>query len=270
MWNEACQAVSAAAAVLVVSQVSRRLGRAAAGLLAGLPVISLPTLCWLAESQGLAFAAQAARGGLLACALAPPLGCVYLHLLRRHGPARALPAVVALWLTGVSLLSAAALPTVVLAAALVLGAAASLAHLGRLREAPVPVLRWRGEPRWGAALAAASCVAIAAAAPWLGPRLSGALSALPLISVVAMTLLQRVGQAAALPRFVQGYTVGIVSKACCLTAFAAALPALGLVAATLLAVLSCAPLSLLLAWALRRVHDGSPAQPARSASARIG
>lgn len=69
---------------------AQRFGRAAAGLLAGLPTVTGPAKLWLALDRGEAFAAAAALGALasgIACAL---FALGYALAGRRQGPGTAL------------------------------------------------------------------------------------------------------------------------------------------------------------------------------------
>lgn len=86
----AFMAVLAAAAVALVIAASRRFGRRVAGLLAGMPVITAPTLGWIALREGRDFAAEAAIASVAACAVLACFALAYERAARRWSPAMAM------------------------------------------------------------------------------------------------------------------------------------------------------------------------------------
>lgn len=68
-----------------ISVAARRWGPRLGGLLAGLPVVAGPILCFLALEHGAAFAAQAAQGSLLAVVACIAFATAFAHASRRFG-----------------------------------------------------------------------------------------------------------------------------------------------------------------------------------------
>jgi hypothetical protein len=75
--------------VAVVLALARRAGSATAGLFAGLPTITAPTLAWLAHDRGVAFAAAPAVSGTAVCAMLAGFALGYTRAPRRGGAATA-------------------------------------------------------------------------------------------------------------------------------------------------------------------------------------
>lgn len=191
------KAMLTAAVVAAVMMAARLAGRAAAGWLAGLPVITTPALLWLAHEQGAAFAAASAVGSLAACSAAALFALAFERVSRRRGAARAL------------------------------GVGLAVLALAALALRPLD-----GHPM--AALAAAVAAGISLLALRLGPYWSGLLATLPIISACALVHLRRAGTPGDVTRFVAGYAPGLLAKALFLFVFALLAPSLGAAVATML------------------------------------
>lgn len=234
--HPAWQGFSAALAVMAVSMAARLGGRRLAGAVAGLPVVSLPSLVWLGSTQGTGFAAQAALGSLLACAASPVQAWLWVRLLPRWGLLGAGVASVAAWVALVQALRAAQLsPAMAWVAVMIV--TVPLARRGQAADASAAVVpRWRGQVWWCAAAAGVLCALIGWLAPRIGPHWSGALAAMPLVGMMSLLAVWATGDLPALPRFVRGYAGGVLAKALFLLALSQALGVLPLASAVLCSV----------------------------------
>ena len=283
-----CKAVLAAMTVATVLVVAGKVSRRGAGLLAGLPVITLPALVGLAHDQGVDFVARSVSGSAAVCVMAPGLAITFVVLARRHGMAISLAGAAVVGGLAVSAMQAVdGRPLLALALAAVscivakgwMGAAGAgpcaagqkllsdaaatttpvqgAVHLAAHVAAP---RRRTGEPWLTAAIAGAVVAAMSLLASRLGPYWSGVLSSLPVILVLSLLRLQRTAGVAALPAFVAGYVVGMLANAVFLCCFALTVAAWGPAGAGLVAALAGAAA----AWALGRAAAGTD----RAAAAR--
>jgi len=241
------KAVLTGMTVAAVMMAARLLGRHAAGLLAGLPVISAPTLVWLAAEQGVESATRSAMGGLAACAAAPVFALAFERAARRHGAAGAL------WRALLALVAALALVQPLQAAPwAMLGLALATALLaGRVVAGQPQAAGWvralRGEPWMSASLAGGVSAGASQLATQVGPFWSGVVAALPLISGFALVHLRRAGGPGDVCRFVRGYVPDVAAKALFLCSFALLAPRTG----TGWALAACVGAGAALAWATR-------------------
>jgi hypothetical protein len=221
------KAVLTAAVVAAVMMAARLAGRAAAGWLAGLPVITTPALLWLAREQGAGFAAASAVGSLAACSAAALFALAFERVARRRGVVGALAAGLAvLALSAVLLQPLREHPLAALAVAAV--ASGVTARAMRRRAARGGWVRpLRGEPWLSAAAAGAIAALVSLLALRLGPYWSGLLATLPIISACALVHLRRAGTEGDVCRFVAGYAPGLFAKALFLFVFALLAPTLG-------------------------------------------
>jgi hypothetical protein len=228
------KAMLTAAVVAAVMMAARLAGRVAAGWLAGLPVITMPALLWLAHEQGASFAAASAVGSLAACSAAALFALTFERVSRRRGAAGALGAGLAvLALAAVALQPLDGHPLAALAAA----AATSIltARVARREAAQGGWVRpLRGEPWLSAAAAGGIAAGISLLALRLGPYWSGLLATLPIISACALVHLQHAGTPGDVTRFVAGYAPGLLAKTLFLFVFALFAPSQGAPVATLL------------------------------------
>ncbi len=245
------KAVLTAVTVAAVLMAARLMGRRVAGLLAGLPVITVPALVWVAQEQGIDFAVQSAVGSAAACAMAPLFAASFMLLAQRFGAAISLSgAVLTAWAAVNLLQGLAGQPGLALVAAALSCALVQWRvrrwvhpawHLGKDTGAVNtggPSRAIAGEPWVTAALAGVVSASVALLATAVGPYWSGVLSTLPLISACALVHLQRTFGPSALPGFVSGYVVGVLAKALFVCSFAWLAPHWGAVPALALAVLA--------------------------------
>lgn len=232
----AFKAALTASVVASVMMAARLIGRPAAGMLAGLPVITVPSLLWLAQEQGATFAAASAIGSLAACAAAPAFAWAFERTAQRHGAWWSLAAGAATLTASALVLKplggqpVATLLVVAMVCALVFRAVAARgARSGWVRQL-------RGEPWLSAALAGAVSATVSLLAIRVGPFWSGMLSTLPLISACALVHLRRAGGAGDVTRFVTGYVPGVFAKALFVFAFALTVPTWGPMPAAALAL----------------------------------
>jgi hypothetical protein len=202
-----------------VSLANTRLGPRRAGVLTGLPIVAGPTAFWLATEQGPRFgviAAQATLAGELSLA-------VFCVLYARACERLAWGASLAVALFGyaastlcmqqLSLPFAVSLSLGMLSTPLVLALAPRPSLPARPRAVPRRELALRMSA--GALLV----LALSAAAPALGPRLSGLLTIFPVATSVLAVSAQRAAGAAEAQHLLRGLAAGLY----CLTAFFAAL-----------------------------------------------
>lgn len=248
------KAVLTTVTVAAVLMAARWMGRRVAGLLAGLPVITVPALMWVAQEQGTDFAVHSAVGSAAACAMAPLFAASFMLLAQRFGAAISLAgAVLVAWAAVHLLHGLAGQPGLALVAAAVSCALVQwlLWRLVRLgwrpgqdpgvgnTGSPARALRAvAGEPWLTAGLAGIVSASVSLLATTVGPYWSGVLSTLPLISACALVHLQRTCGPSALPGFVSGYVIGVLAKALFVCSFAWLAPHWGVAPALALAVLA--------------------------------
>jgi hypothetical protein len=247
------KAVLTTVTVAAVLMASRWMGRRFAGLLAGLPVITVPALMWVAQEQGTDFAVHSAVGSAAACAMAPLFAASFVLLAPHVGAAISLAgAVLVAWAAVHLLLGLAGQPGLALVAAAVSCALVQWLLRRLVRPgwrqgqdpgagntgSPARALRaLAGEPWLTAGLAGLVSASISVLATTVGPYWSGVLSTLPLVSACALVHLQRTYGPSALPGFVSGYVIGVLAKALFVCSFAWFAPQWGVAPALALAVL---------------------------------
>jgi hypothetical protein len=250
------RALVTGAFVFAVLWLLRRGGLRLSGLVAAVPVLSAPALLWMCVDHGAAYAAPACTAALLATALSACFALAYGRLAARCRPLHAL--LLAAALAGLAALGTQdvhGLGATLLLAALVLPLARTLLGAPGPGAAPRP-LQW---PRDAALTVGASALvsgALALAAPWLGPRNSGLLAALPVVSSTSALLLHARHGAAPARSFLRGYVEGLAAKCAFLAVLAALLPLLSAAAAWALA-LAAALVLLKLPPALRGLRAAS-------------
>lgn len=252
------KAVLTAMTVAAVMMAARLLGRHAAGMLAGLPVISAPSLLWLVSEQGVDSAVRSAFGGLAACAAAPVFALVFERAAQRHGAGGALARALLALIASLALLyPLQAQPVVMLTLALSM---ALLAWRFAVRQ-PQPagwVRALRGEPWLSASLAGLVSASASYISTQVGPFWTGAVAALPLISGCALVQLQRAGGSSEIRRFIAGYAPGVAAKAVFLFIFAMLAARVGAGVALCLAAACGAATAL--AWGLTYSRTDRPAR----------
>ena len=179
------------------SLASRRWGAAVGGWLVGVPFTSGPVALFLALDHGPSFAASAAVGMLLGTISQAVFCLAYSWSAGRGAPwpaallsgcAGFVASTAVLGLLGLPLLPASLATLLSLAGALRL-ARRSAPGEPRGRESPARLPRWDIPARM--AVATAFVLALTAAAPALGPYLSGLLSPFPLFGAVLGVFVHR-------------------------------------------------------------------------------
>lgn len=202
-----------AVVVAAVLMAAPLFGRRVAGLLAGLPVITIPALLWLSADRGVAFAAESAIGSVAASGAAAVFALTYQRLGQRLGPALSLvgslvlAGALAAMLAMANLGAAGALTVALAACALVLRA------LPAVDPATRPPRPLRGELWIVAGIAGLVSAVLAAGAAQFGPFWSGLLASLPVISACVLVHLHLTADGASIARFLRGYVVGLGCKA---------------------------------------------------------
>lgn len=218
------KAVVTATVVALLLIAVPRFGQRLTGLVASLPVISVPALCWLAIERGAAFAATAAAGSAAVGGVCAVFCVGYANTCERRGPRVALlcglvlgaillwpmlhwrPGIVAA--TGLSLL-------VCLGCNLALdpdrGLAAATSHRCTASDT-----QCRSKMSVGAVTSAIVAGAVSAIVATLasrtGPFAAGALASVPLIAAIVAVRLHRDEGVAAARGFLGGYLGGVALR----------------------------------------------------------
>ncbi|WP_422011224.1 hypothetical protein [Roseateles sp.] len=254
------KALLTAGAVLLVMVAARHGGRRFAGVVAALPTITAPTLAWLADEEGTAFAISAAVGSVAACAMLAAFALGYARAARHGGSAVALVCGLGAAL-GMAVPAGVASADLTCALALAVGCCAlAFAAMPKPRADVVATAR-SSRSMWLVAAAAGVLTAIAASVgPAMGGFATGLLSSIPLVTgSVAMVEHASSGHRAA-ANFLRGYVGGLFGKAAFGTVFALLAPRIGAVAALSLA---CACACLVSATRWRALPVGASALTAR-------
>lgn len=249
-------------AIAGVLALARRAGSATAGLFAGLPTITAPTLAWLAHDRGVAFAADVAVSGTAACAMLAGFALGYAHAPRRGGAPVAL-------LCGTLASALLAWPTFLasrdLALATALAVASSAVAMACMPRRPAALpARKSGTDSIVSTAAVAGTLSAASAVigPVLGTFAAGVMSSMPVISGVAALSEHLAHGPAAAATFLRGYVDGLAGKAVFGMAFALTAIPLGAACALLLACAGAAAAATVLSFARRsqRVSVGASAR----------
>jgi len=210
------KALATAVVVALVMTAARRHGDRTAGLLAGLPIVTLPALAWIAGSGGAELASRTAVGSVAGCLLAPVFAIAYGRAARRWRPAGCLAA--ALAAVGGALALACRLPAPAAPGpALGLSFAAGLVALRCLPAGP-PTVAGRRAPATLSIGASAGLVGLVSAlvaslATAAGPHLAGLAAGLPTIGLAAVVEQHRDRGAASVSPFLRAYVVSSLGKA---------------------------------------------------------
>lgn len=229
------KALLTAGTVLIVMAVARLGGRRLAGVVAALPTVTAPTLVWLADDEGLAFAVSAAVGSVAACGMLAAFALVYARAARHSGGAVAL---ICALCGAVAVAYPAEAASADLGSALLLALGGSAIAFAAMPASQPEVVARTGSLRLIFLVASMSAAVTALAAcvgPMMGGFATGVLSSLPLVSgPVAMAEHAAQGHRAA-AHFLRGYVGGLFGKAAFGAGFALLAPRLGVFAALLLA-----------------------------------
>jgi hypothetical protein len=214
--------------IAAVTLASRRWGLRVGGILTGLPMVAGPTLCFYAIEQGNTFAASASRSAMFGIVAT---GAFCVAYARTATDVRWPLSVLAGW----GALAVVALATSGMRELGGIGefalASIALAVARRLVRVPRATLGVAAPPRWDLPLrmltSAAAVILFTAVAGMLGARLSGVLSAFPVVTMIlaVFTHEQRGGAAVAL--FLRGVLRGLHGFALFCLVFSAALGPLG-------------------------------------------
>ncbi|MEO6280902.1 hypothetical protein [Roseateles sp.] len=224
-----------AGAVFLVMLAARHGGRRLAGVVAALPTITAPTLAWLADDEGMAFAISAAVGSVAACGMLAAFALCYARAAPYGGGAIAL-------FCGLGGALVMALPAGAASAHLTWALALALVSCA-IAFVAMPKLSADVESRQPSArsmffVAAVAGVVTAFAAvigPSIGGFATGLLVSLPLVTgSVAMAEHATCGHRAA-AHFLRGYVGGLFGKAAFGAVFVLLAPRAGAFAALTLA-----------------------------------
>jgi hypothetical protein len=248
--------------VAAVTLASRRWGLRIGGVLTGLPMVAGPTLCFYAIEQGNAFAASAARSALLGI-IATAAFCV---AYARSAARVAWPvSVIAGW-TAFAIVAAATYGVGDLSGVGELLLASGALLLARqLVPPPATLSGTSAPPRWDLGLrmlaSAAAVVLLTALASWLGARLSGMLSAFPVVTLVLAAFTHAQRGHAAVRVFLRGLLRGLHGFALFCLVFSVALGSLQwpLLAAAVLALAVQMVLQAVMVWRTASRPDVRPA-----------
>jgi hypothetical protein len=245
----------------LVTLAGRRWGPAAAGWLAGLPVVAGPILYFLSLEHGAAFGASAATASLAAILSAFAFSVTYGRVCRQRGWQGALLIGLCAWFVAAQLLVRLPL-SLPLSAAL---AGAALLAAPRLLPRGLAAVAVRAAPGWDLwlrmAAGAALTLAVTGLAAGIGPAWSGVLSVFPVLSLVLSVSSHRAYGPDFVLALLRAMATGMWSFGAFCLALALALPRMGLVAAFAAALAA----TLAVQWLTRRAGGGG-ARPAPGAS----
>jgi len=226
------KAALTASLVALVMFAARRWGANMAGLLAGLPLTTVPALIWIGLERGTAVAAQVSIGSVVGCSLAPIFALVYDRVARHLSPAATLVVGVAVLSAGVGLASHLE-SSLWLAGTLapLIGVAALTLMGDRIASTPLTTLR----PRFVLAMSVLSATLVSAVlssiAVDIGPRLAGVLTALPIVGIVTVAAEHVGGGPPAVTAFLRGYVMSSLGRSAFGVVFAACAISQGIAAA---------------------------------------
>jgi len=238
----------------VASLLGRRFGPSFAGWLVGFPFTSAPISFFLTVEQGDAFAASAAVGSILSAAADVAFALVYMWTARAGWP-RALVIASAAFIA-IAFVLQVLVHDALLAAAVTLAAlliAPRFAAARPDRSASVrPLPRWDLPSR--AFVATVLVVGITAAAPLVGPVLSGIISGIPLYASVLAVFAHQSGGPASGAAVMRGLLAGLYGFATFFVVIGLAILPLGPVVAFPLAVVAIFAVQTLSLTTLREPH----------------
>jgi hypothetical protein len=214
------------ALVAAVTVASRRWGLRVGGLLTALPMVAGPTLCFYAIEQGHPFAASAARTAMLGIAATAAFCVAYARAARSVG----WPASVAAGWAALAIVATLVYQLPNLRGIGELAIASATLFTGRRlipsrHVAPAPA----AAPRWDLPLrmisSATVVVAFTGLAALLGARLSGLVSAFPVVTMVLTVFTHAQRGTAPVATFLRAVLRGLHSFAVFCLVFSAALGA---------------------------------------------
>jgi len=253
------KAAVTASLVALVMFAARRWGGNMAGLLAGLPLTTVPALAWIGLERGAAVAAQVSIGSVVGCSLAPIFALVYDRVARRLSPAATLVVGIAVLSAGVGVASQLE-SSLWLASTLapLLGVAALTLMGGRIAHAPATTLGPRFVLAISAMSAALVSVVLSLVAVDIGPRLAGVLTALPIVGIVTVAAEHAGGGPAAVTTFLRGYVTSSLGRSAFGAVFATCALSHGIAAAMCAALGTSVALCIVAHRIARRCATGHP------------
>lgn len=264
------KAAVTAALVALVMFAARRWGGNTAGLLAGLPLTTVPALIWIGLEQGTAVAAQVSIGSVVGCSLAPIFALVYDRVARRLSPAATLVVGIAVLSAGVALASHLE-SSLWLAGTLapLIGVAALTLMGGRIVQATATT----PSPRFVLAISAMSAalvsVLLSLVAADIGPRLAGVLTALPIVGIVTVAAEHVGGGPAAVTTFLRGYVMSSLGRSAFGAVFATCAISQGIAAAMCAALGTSVALCVVAHRIARRCSTGHTVAAASACPGRL-
>ena len=259
-WLRGCVT---AMVVAIVLYLLRRAGPRCGGLVAAIPVTSVPALAWMAWERGPDFAAASATAALLATAMTGLFALLYALGARRHSPLPTLLGATgpALLLTGAVAGLGSDLAPALSAAVLLLAACARLLPAATTNHRRAS--RWQRDVLLTMLVSGAVTTLISLIAPRVPPLLCGLVAAIPVVGMSTTVSVHVQSGHAAVVAFLHAYLQGLMAKVAFLGALAWLLPRdLGL--ATWLAAAACGTVVLL---ALSRRQAAALRLPASSTAA---
>ncbi len=256
--------------VALVLSVTRRLADRTVGILAGLPLTTLPALGWIAVDRGADLAARTAVASVFGCILVPVFAIAYERAARRWSAPRSLLAGVVAVATAT--LFASRMPTALWPAIALFAMGSGVA---------LHILRAPGPPRRPISPAPASVRSIAASAGVAGvvstiaamlaagtsPQWAGLVAGLPTVGLVTVVSQHSGRGRESVGPFLRGYVISTSGKAAFGTVFAWFAVSMG----STLAMLGAIVAGLLLCVVAVRLDDrAGPDWPRASTPARLG
>ncbi len=240
------------ALIALVTVAGRRWGPRVGGLLASLPLVAGPVLLFLAIEQGTAFAAEAARGTLVALVAVAGSAVAYAWAAQRTPWWFSLPASWTSFLLmtlSIQPLRLRLVPALVAAVASFVAGRAMLPSARPACRVPAPAA-WDLPLRMVAAMSL--ILLVTGLAESLGPSLTGALTPFPIALTILLAFTHAQQGTAPMVRFLHGFMPGMWSFAVFCFVASAALVALGPAAGFTLALAAQIVVQSALLWRIRR------------------
>ena len=221
------KAALTAAVVAMVMLAARLFGRQVAGLLTGLPIITTPTLLWVAVDQGSFAATRVAAGSVAACTVAAVFCLCYDRMARKACPAVCMA--VAAPAVGLACVAAHACLAGLLVASLAATAVCGyvLHFLPAAADTVLPRSDIRSSNLVMTMLYAAASSALAAPGQ-VDPFSVGLLSGLPIVAATVVVAEHAATGPLAVRRFLRGYVAGLIGRSAFGIVFALLLSPAGL------------------------------------------
>jgi hypothetical protein len=234
------------------SLAGRRWGAGLSGWLVGLPFTSGPVALFLALDHGPEFAAVTAAGSLAGTTAQAAFCLAYGGLARRRHWLAALGVGTIAYAAAGALLQQLVLPVAVLYTGVVasLAVALWLMPAGSAGARPARLPRWDLAARM--AVATGLVLLLTAAAPRLGPRLSGLLATFPVYAGILAVFAHHLEGAGAGLRVLRGLLFGLFGFAAFFFALGALIERAGIAPAFAVAIATALAVQGLSLWALRR------------------